>query len=363
MRLLPLATGLLAASTVSFAASAADTRGFVLDWFHIATLSGDESCPDGLYPLSETFYTRELNRLGYAPDEIEELLKDFPNGGYMEPIINRGRIDGKPVNVYAYPWSQPDPEVTLVTGKRAYGFNLDGQVSENDFIEPETGEDGIDNQLYRALGCFQSYTGVLPERPGLHQIYWDIQRDYMPAWLIEVTGIDDFQNDDAVQIGFYRAFGPVKRDATGNVRADTTMWVDPDPRLQNVVSARIENGEVKTNGAFEFRMLGNPMFMAEYRLNNAQARFHFTEEGRLHGVLAGYQPWMDVYYGNFGSQGWATEHSAGVDFPGAYYALKKLADGEPDPETGENTAISGSFWIEAVPAFLMRRDNEVAAAR
>ncbi|HCX14968.1 MAG TPA: hypothetical protein DGZ24_06580 [Rhodospirillaceae bacterium] len=348
--------GTLAITQQSFGG---ERRGFVLDWFHLATLSGSESCPDGLYPLSEVFYTRELKRLGYSPDEVEELLKDFPNGGYMEPIINRGRIDGKPVNVYAYPWSQPDPEITLVTGSRAFGFDLDGEVSDQDFVDPVTGETGIDNQLYRALGCFQSHTGSLPERPGLPQIVWDIQRDYMPAWLVEISGIDDFQTDEEIQIGFYRAFGPVKRDATGDVRSDMSMWVDPDPRMQNVVRGSIKDGVI-TSAVFEFAMLGNPMFMAEYSLHEARVRLEITPEGRLQGVMGGFQPWQDIYYGNFGSQGWATEHSAGVDFPGAYYALKKLADAEPDPQTGENQAISGTYWIEAVPAFLMRRANEVA---
>lgn len=362
MRQYTFAMGMFCALVISQPVSAAETRGFVLDWFHLATLSGKESCPDGLYPLSEVFYTRELKRLGYTPDEIEELLKDFPNGGYMEPIINRGRIDGKPVNVYAYPWSQPDPQITLVTGRRAFGFNLDGEVSDQDFVEPVTGEGGIDNQLYRALGCFQSHTGAMPDRPGLPQIYWDIQRDYMPAWLVEITDIDDSQNDDNIKIGFYRSFAPVKRDATGDVRADMTMWIDPDPRMQSVVAGQIKSGVI-TSDAFEFRMLGNPMFMPEYVLRQARVRFEFTPEGRLHGILGGFQPWQDVYYGNFGSQGWATEHSAGVDFPGAYYALKKLADAQPDPESGENQAISGTFRVEAVPAFLMRRDNEVAEAR
>ena len=31
--------------------------------------------------------------------------------------------------------------------------------------------------------------------------------------------------------------------------------------------------------------------------------------------------------------------------------MKRLADGVPDPATGENTAISATYWLEAVPAF------------
>ena len=37
-----------------------------------------------------------------------------------------------------------------------------------------------------------------------------------------------------------------------------------------------------------------------------------------------------------------------------------MADGVPDPKTGENTAISVAYWLEAVPAFHATVDGEVA---
>ena len=40
-----------------------------------------------------------------------------------------------------------------------------------------------------------------------------------------------------------------------------------------------------------------------------------------------------------------------IDAPGIYYALKKLADFEPDAN-GQNQYISSYYTIEAVPAFI-----------
>jgi len=41
------------------------------------------------------------------------------------------------------------------------------------------------------------------------------------------------------------------------------------------------------------------------------------------------------------------------DAPGIYHSLKRHADGNPDPETGEFTSISAAYRIDAVPAFVV----------
>ena len=181
----------------------------------------------------------------------------------------------------------------------------------------------------------------------------------MPAWLLEISGLDDPQNDDEVTVGFYRARNPVKRDASGDVRADVTMWVDPDPRLNNRTRGRIRNG-VLTTDPMPLRMVGNPMIMADFSFRDARLRMELTADGKLKGILGGFQSWETVYFGSFAAQGWATEHSAGVDMPGVYYALKRLADADPDPKTKQNRAISGTYWIDAVPAFLKHSTEKVS---
>ena len=190
---------LIVASGIALSASAAnagESRGFVVDWFHVATAYVESNCPDGLNPLSDEFYKRELRRLGYANQEVEELMKDFPNGGYIPITTMRGRVNGEPVNVYANPWTQPDPDLMPITGNRGFGFNLDGNVSSEDFTDPISGEQGVDNQMYRAMGCIQNFAFHAPDLPIYPYAQWDLTRDTAPAWVIEVREIDDFLNDE-----------------------------------------------------------------------------------------------------------------------------------------------------------------------
>jgi hypothetical protein len=41
-----------------------------------------------------------------------------------------------------------------------------------------------------------------------------------------------------------------------------------------------------------------------------------------------------------------------------YVAAHELADGYPDPETGECTALSSSYTIETIPAFIIRPEQD-----
>src|SRR5262249_23614428 len=156
-----------------------------------------------------------------------------------------GRIDGKEVNVYAFPYSVPDPHIKLAEGRYANGFNLDGKPplpGKTSAIEdPDTHEIGIDNELHRAMGCSVMFHTRLPDRPGYPANEWDLSRDQMPAWLLMVTG-DDLSKDGEVTVSFARAIEPVRRDANGDTLADTTFHIDPDAGAPVTAHGRIVNG-------------------------------------------------------------------------------------------------------------------------
>jgi hypothetical protein len=343
----------------------AETRGYVVSWFHLATYSQDGDCPDGLNPPADVMFRQILTRLGKTPAEIDALFDNFPNGKAIRPVvINRGRIDGKPVNVYQNPTSEPDPEVKTVKGRFAYGFNLDGKVEPGDFTDPETGEAGVDNQLFRALGCFRTERAMPPARPTYPAIQWDMTRDQMPAWVIEIAGIergpDGRIRDGDVEIGFHRATGPITRNAAGDPQADMTYEVTPNPRWRNAVHGHIRNGRLMTD-IFDFTMSDDPFAVPEYTIKRARIRLSFNPDGTVKGILGGYQPWKPIYV-SFGVPGATNEFNLSIDVPGIYYALRKLADADPDPATGQNTAISAAFTIEAVPAFVVDGANAKTAA-
>jgi len=44
-----------------------------------------------------------------------------------------------------------------------------------------------------------------------------------------------------------------------------------------------------------------------------------------------------------------------------YHALKKMADANPDPATGQNRDISSTFRMEAVPSYLASADGKIVA--
>src|ERR1700722_980323 len=89
-------------------AAASETRGYVVSWFTVAMYSEDGDCPDGPNPTLNQIYSKILRESGKSPAEIETLMQHVsdlgPDGVEFHDIITyRGRIDGKPVNAYAYP--------------------------------------------------------------------------------------------------------------------------------------------------------------------------------------------------------------------------------------------------------------------
>ena len=333
-------------------AIASDTRGFVVDWFYMteAAQSTEKDCPHGINPTADKNYMRFLKMMGKSDAEVEKLMADFP----FTPGLNvgmRGQINGKPANVYNNPTSTPDPNLKTIEGKLAYGFNLDGQDSPNDFTDPQTSERGVDNQLYRALGCIPSERGEPGKRPTYPTVQWDIARLQMPAWLIEVSGIDDPKNDNDIEIGIYQATIPIIRDVMGNAQGDITFQVSDNPRSINRVKGALKNGVV-TAGPFDLNIVGHRYFLPELTLQGAKLRLTLNDDGTARGVVGGFQKWAPVY-ANLAKGGSGYETNLSFDVPGIYYAIKKMADADPDPRTGINSSISAAYTIEAQPAFIV----------
>jgi hypothetical protein len=353
-----LATGLTARAAM------AETRGFAVSWFYMAAESQNDDCPDGTNPLSEVMARKWLTDMGKSPAEIEAAYKDFPNNMYGA-VVMRGKIDGKPVNIYTHPTAIADPNVHTAKGHVAYGFNLDGKDGPDDFVDPQTNEHGVDDKLYRALGCFITARASGGARPTFPAIQWDTTRDQMPAWVLEVSGLehnaDGSFKDGDVKLGVYRATNPIMRNAAGEPQADMTFPVDSDPRMQNVVHATMKDGTLTTD-PFEFYMIQDPFAVSEYHFKQTRIRLTLNADGTAKGVLGGYQPWLPVYTG-YALGGPVNELNLSIDAAGIYYALKKMADAYPD-QSGQNQYISSSYWIEAVPAFVVhpKQDEKTAQA-
>jgi hypothetical protein len=345
----------------------AETRSFIVGWFYPADYYDDATCPDGLNPLPDVFFKRDLALLGVPKAQIDDMFDKDYNVQTFRPMMTdwvrrvATRGNGKD-SVYANPTTILDRMLKLAQGRFGYGFNLDGEgaASPNGFEDPDSHERGVNNRLFRAIGCIQSYRGG-GQRPLTFEYKWAYARPHMPAWVISITG-DDLSRDGQVTVAFDVSIDPADTiDANGDVQAGMSYRLTSDLRSHNVVPGRIENGVIMTEPA-DISLRCDAYMQPVFDFRQARLRLTVGPDGALRGMLGGYQAWYPLYWSN-AKGGYIDERGFGVDAPALYYALKKSADADPDPRTGENRAISAAYMIEGVPAFVVQASSEMAEAR
>ena len=362
------AGGYLTAVALIIASSAApalaETRSFAISSFTAASYNQDGDCSKGINLSIQAQNDLELLAAGYSKEQVEAWAKNEGGGaaaggqGRGKAIRYRGKIKGESVSVWVNPASTSDPQLNMVDGKYALGFNLDGkgEASPNGFENPLTHEKGVNNQMFRAMGCFTVFRGDDKVKPTAWISAWDIVRAGMPAWMMSITGAD-LSKDGDVTVAFDRAVEHVERDAQSEVLRDMTFRINPDPRSHAVFKGQIKDRVLTLTEAGVLRAaFGEEMLFPELVLSKTHMRLEMKPDGSLSGVLGGYQPWKDTYSSSWYANG-------GSDQVGLYYLLRKAADANPDPKTGENTDISTAYMIEAVPAFVVTPSKNKVATR
>jgi len=334
--------------------SMAETRGYVISWFATATDIPDykADCPLGHLDGQTEMIERQLRGIGLSQQEAVKAIADDAVGKYASRIFTNARVDGKPAPILNYPEATADPNIETVTGQYAYGFDLGGNP-QNKFIDPETHQK-IDNQLWRAVGCTESFHEAPPGKPYPEELSWNLMIDSAPAWTLQLSG-KDLSHDGPVTITLDRATQHLERDANGNVLADYTYLVESHSRSHNVLQGEIRDG-ILTITPKDIYLEGELPFYPEIALRHAHMRFKAESNGTLVGYWGGYLDWRRYVYMYTGRP------SNGADSIGMYHALKRFADFGPDPKTGQNHYISGTFRMEAVPTYLARLDGSVVAA-
>jgi len=356
----PLIIGLGCICACTAVVAASETRAYAVSWFAVAGYYDPtgKDCPDGVNAHEITLYRAELQRLGYSEHDVQRLVAELGDYGpeFVSILDNRGRIDGKPVNVFANPESVPDPHLKLVQGHFGRGFNLDGQVKPSDFVDPDTGEKGVDNNLYRVIGCSAGTKTVKPpDRDAVSSTWQQFLIEQAPAQLIEITGAESLDKDqDNVVIGYYTSLDHLTRSPSGGAAAGMSMRIDPNARWHNAVHGKIRDG-VLTTDVFEITLLDDPFRMPYYHFRQARLRLRLMPDGTLKGMLGGYLDWLP-FYCSVAAMGESYELVV-ASVPAVYYALKRLAEAYPDSSTGQNTAISSAYEIEAVPAIVLHEQN------
>jgi hypothetical protein len=325
-----------------------------------------DECPDGPAIGNDELWWRGLSR---------ERKDTLTGGGLVQPVDRRfaSVMRGpKGEDVCWNPTIVQDPPLRTVKGKVSYGFDLDGSDADDaatpkscpheNFVS-DRGAPGVDNQLYRLLGCHYGW-----RRNGVLDTFGNEERrnSGRGVVLIEVTGVTDPRNSPEVEVAFYRAIDPFPIDAAGRILPYASYRIDMNggkPRYGTVVKGRIENGVLKTRAVdAKLPYYGNSAY-AELDLRDMQLELELTPgpDGKVRGLLGGYWD-FDKWW----------EYMLKIEFliatgdwscPALYTAAKQLADGYPDPKSGECTAISSAFRLDALPAFVIHEPAATVTRR
>ncbi len=298
-------------------------------------------CPEGLVELGPR----------------EQFKAAFPEGGAKRTVIDTQLRQEADI---WFPKTEPDQfPYRFAGGKTSRGLDLDGKVKPTDFTSPE-GKPGIDNQLFRVIGCYNGFreAGSVRNFYKLNLIKANINRA-----MIELTDVDSLVNDDDVTITSYRGREYLVADATGNeFLPGGTQRVDMEWGKQYIHSAKgkIVNGVLMTQPMDFLSPHETAYQTAPYDLmRDARFELKLTPEG-AQGLIGGYVDIETLHASRNRTS--STHHlSYGQEAWGSIYrALIKLADGFPDPKTGKNTAISGSYDVKMVQVRVVHPDKEVA---
>ena len=335
------------------------TRGFLITHSKLAMHYGpmESDCPDGFEPTVEEHFLATL-----SSDERERILKphnaeEYARAWKVDFITGPG---GE--NVCQNPKSFVDdprhPPHRGIQSKVAYGLNLDGTADggatpltcEHPKFEGLSGEAAVDNQLYRAEGCYKSARGTAESQQGGGEL---------DRFLIELRGLDDPLNDDRVEVGIYSMEEDdlILQSPGGEPLPDQSFRVTSNPKWRNETTGRIVNGELLIDNLdrmyLKYRMATWGAFGEAYSHEFRRVRFKLRLEpdGGLSGLLGGYRPLMNISTVGYCCRG--TASTANMDCASEYKAFVMMADGDPDPQSGQCTTISAAHKIVGIPAFVI----------
>lgn len=319
--------------------------GYVIHWNRFAIYeSSDEGkaeCPNG------------ADQLGPR----EQYTLQFPNDGTKRTVAETSLT--REANIW-WPSTTPEPfPFSEAGGKISVGLDLDGKTDPTDFTSPD-GRPGIDNQLFRALGCVNAYrrAGSLYAIDLQHHQKMDINRI-----MIELTDVDSLANDDDVTVSIYRGRDSLLSDATGdNFAPYGTQRVDTrfGKEFINHTKGKIVNG-VLTSQPMDIR-IPHEVYLSDAGYDLVRdARFELTlTPEKAEGLIGGYADIESIYHSR--SRTWPTHNLAysRQSQNSVYRALVKHADAYPDPKTGQNTAISMAYSTKMSQVHIIHPNKEVS---
>ncbi len=301
------------------------------------------------WSVYQTDDAREECPRGFNDGPREQFEKLFPDPTRLTVVDTQLKQE---IETW-HPTTQPDGfEFHEVEGDKSFGLNLDGKIDPNDFTHPD-GTRGIDNEVYRAVGCVIGFRG--PD--GVEFIFQDkaIMDERYNRMMIEITDLDSLENDNEVTVNIFRGQDRLLTDATGGkVMPGGTQRVDTRWGASLILQAKgsIKDGVLPTQPIADliipWQNLGVPSI---HLIRDMRLQLTLTPTGAT-GLLAGFADVDTWYYQLIRND--STHHLSNGQISGIslYKALRRLADAYPDPQTGENTAISTALDVKMTQVFI-----------
>ncbi len=227
-------------------------------------------------------------------------------------------------------------------GPVAPGVDLDGVAGPEDFTNAD-GVRGVDNQMHRVLGCIANYRA--PDGP--IRFFEDemVLRENYNRIVVQLTGVDSLADDPDVEVLIFRGRDNVLVDAGGlKALPGGTQRIDVrwGGRYIRRTHGRIAGGVLETEPV-DLLYPWDAFYMpTDQYMWGARLQLALTPVS-AEGLLAGYtdvETWYMHMLRNWSAHYQSYGKSSG---PSIYKAMRRLADGVPDPETGANRAISSAL--------------------
>lgn len=328
------------------------SRTFIVSWFASIADSRPDQCPVmNRKPTQDEYFAL------MSPERAAEQRAALASkgGANTKLLPYRGPDE---MNVTMLPGVVADPGHVAPQVDEVRGFDLDGDDgsgappqhtrAHKNYVSPE-GQKGIDNQLFTVQGCIAGWRrdGFLP------MIGNELRRAGGLSILVDVSGIDDPQNDKDVAVTILYSADPMKRDGTSKiVLPDYSFRVNDHPEFAKDYArfkGRIVDGVLTTDAIDRIHLHEGPA--TTWMLADARMRIEFKSDGGIKAVLGGYRDWREyLAFAFFRASDY--ENTIGFNSPGMYNAVRRAADGLKDPETGEFTGISSAYEMEGIPAFI-----------
>ena len=344
---------------------APDRLGFVVSEFSYALAADYDlngACPEGL--------TRSLIEIHQMTAEGARRANET-DAEYVTRMRQAARdlgtsADGRDLCMHPEA-AAVDPYYRTVKGSTVpvWGLDLDGEVSDDDFVSFD-GRAGVDNQWYRVVGCNRSFHSSGASNgfdTGMLTGSWGI--------LIALDGVDDLRDDSDVRVSIFSNADPIALSAQRLPLAYASYVPRSEPHYRAVTQGRLVAGVLTTDPVnISFQHETNSMYTDRVLLR-ARLEATLNAAGELSGYLGGYTPIEAHYDMGFAFRNGRTINGElaplrlragsangaarvlGHTCHGAYQALQANADAFPDPETGNNTAISVQYHFTAIPAFIV----------